>query len=244
MLSNRRTMNRGMEQHKLLLQHPSPPHSSSESETEDEKVMTNLPTPSTLARRVEKKVLSKQLSMRDMMREEKWERKKRLMYLRSLSDELVEESERDEDGKEVTVKERRERVRSLTDEDLDELKGSLDLGFGFSEENGGKELCKTLPALKLYFAINRQLSDPKLSQTPSPASTPTTTTATSSSATLNGTPSPRTPHAQPQLDQQGRPISSDDDTWRVMKPGDSPERVKARIRQWAQIVACSVKHMR
>ncbi|KAH0452532.1 hypothetical protein IEQ34_019831 [Dendrobium chrysotoxum] len=249
MMSNRRTMNRGMEQHKTLLQHSSsssdsmpPPLSSSESETEDEKVMKNLPPPTTWARRVKKKVLSKQLSMREMMREEKWEKRKRQMYMRSLSDGLVEKSERDEDGKEETVKERRARVRSLTDEDLDELRGSIDLGFGFNEENGGQDLCRTLPALNLYFAINRQLSDPKLRQTPSPASTPTTTTATSSSATLYGTPSPRSPNQQPQLYRQGRPISSDDDIWRIFKPGDSPQRVKTRLRQWAQIVACTVRH--
>ncbi|URE07497.1 hypothetical protein MUK42_19525 [Musa troglodytarum] len=51
------------------------------------------------------------------------------------------------------------KTRSLTDEDLDELRGSIDLGFGFSEEEGGQDLCDTLPALNLYFAVNRQLSD-------------------------------------------------------------------------------------
>ncbi|KAI5314233.1 hypothetical protein L3X38_043409 [Prunus dulcis] len=36
-------------------------------------------------------------------------------------------------------------LQSLTDEDLDELKGCLDLGFGFSYEEI-PELCNTLPA--------------------------------------------------------------------------------------------------
>ncbi|MBA0783234.1 hypothetical protein Gotri_000985 [Gossypium trilobum] len=52
----------------------------------------------------------------------------------------------------------------LTDEDLHELKGCIELGFGFNEEEG-QQLCNTLPALDLYFAVNRQLS-------PSPVSTP------------------------------------------------------------------------
>ena len=40
------------------------------------------------------------------------------------------------------------RAKSLTDEDLDELKGCLDLGFGFSYDEI-PELCNTLPALEL-----------------------------------------------------------------------------------------------
>ncbi|URE15376.1 hypothetical protein MUK42_12365 [Musa troglodytarum] len=65
------------------------------------------------------------------------------------------------------------RTTSLTDEDLDELRGSIDLGFGFNEEEGGHDLCDTLPALNLYFAVNREFSDPpKLQPLPSPDSTP------------------------------------------------------------------------
>lgn len=45
----------------------------------------------------------------------------------------------------------------LTDEDLYELKGCIELGFGFNEEEA-QNLCNTLPALDLYFAVNRQLS--------------------------------------------------------------------------------------
>ncbi|URE07496.1 hypothetical protein MUK42_19525 [Musa troglodytarum] len=103
------------------------------------------------------------------------------------------------------------KTRSLTDEDLDELRGSIDLGFGFSEEEGGQDLCDTLPALNLYFAVNRQLSDPKIQLSPSPASTPT---ATSSSSTLNVT---------------------------FSVAGDSPQHVKTRLRHWAQAVACSLR---
>ncbi|URE15623.1 hypothetical protein MUK42_11830 [Musa troglodytarum] len=105
------------------------------------------------------------------------------------------------------------RVRSLTDEDLDELRGSIELGFGFSEEEGGHDLRHTLPALDLYFAVNRQLSDPKLRFSPSPASTPT---STSSPSTMCGPLSPRS-------------------------PGDNPQHVKARLRHWAQAVACALR---
>lgn len=48
------------------------------------------------------------------------------------------------------------RTRSLTDDDLEELKGCLDLGFGFSYEEI-PELCGTLPALELCYSMTRSL---------------------------------------------------------------------------------------
>lgn len=82
------------------------------------------------------------------------------------------------------------RTKSLTDEDLDELKGCLDLGFGFSYDEI-PELCNTLPALELCYSM----SD-------------------SSSSFAN---------------------------WKISSPGDHPEDVKARLKYWAQAVACTVK---
>ncbi|RWW38758.1 hypothetical protein BHE74_00055980 [Ensete ventricosum] len=46
-------------------------------------------------------------------------------------------------------------TRSLTDEDLEELKACLDLGFGFSYE-GIPELCNTLPALELCYSMSQR----------------------------------------------------------------------------------------
>jgi hypothetical protein len=47
----------------------------------------------------------------------------------------------------------------LIDEDMDELRGCIDLGFGFSNDEGDLELCNTLPAFELYYAITRQYND-------------------------------------------------------------------------------------
>ncbi|RWW10682.1 hypothetical protein GW17_00025765 [Ensete ventricosum] len=47
------------------------------------------------------------------------------------------------------------RTKSLTDEDLKELKGCLDLGFGFSYEEI-PELCNTLPALELCYSMTQR----------------------------------------------------------------------------------------
>jgi hypothetical protein len=99
-------------------------------------------------------------------------------------------------------------ARCLTDEDLDELRGSFELGFGFDEETGGANLRDTLPALDLYFAVNRQLSDPKL-KTIAAASPTSTLSAVSSSSTLPDTPSPRSPNA-------GSPA----DAWKIFSPGE------------------------
>ncbi|KAK8930934.1 hypothetical protein KSP39_PZI016542 [Platanthera zijinensis] len=247
-MSGGRSMNRGMEHHKLVLETysstdspPPPPFSSSGSETEEEpEEEMILPPPTTW--RAGKRVLSKQLSMRETRREVQWEKRRRQMYQRSRSGESrgAAEERRRKQGKEEEMK--AARVRSLTDEDLEELRGSIELGFGFNEEDGGQQLCRTLPALNLYFAVKRQLSDPKLRQTPSPESTPTgTATAMSSASTLYGTPSPRSPDEPPQQEQQGNSVGGSDDTWKIFKPGDSPQHVKTRLRHWAQIVACSVR---
>ncbi|URD86951.1 hypothetical protein MUK42_27147, partial [Musa troglodytarum] len=48
------------------------------------------------------------------------------------------------------------RARSLTDDDLEELKACLDLGFGFTYDEI-PELCKTLPALVLCYSLSRSL---------------------------------------------------------------------------------------
>lgn len=48
-----------------------------------------------------------------------------------------------------------ERTKSLMDEDLEELKGCLNLGFGFNYEKI-PELCNILPALKLCYSVSQQ----------------------------------------------------------------------------------------
>lgn len=97
------------------------------------------------------------------------------------------------------------RTRSLTEEDLEELKGCLDLGFGFSyHEIPG--LCGTLPGLELCYSMTRRFLDEQRA----PA----------------GPQEPATP-----------PIPN----WRISGPGDDPEEVKARLKYWAQTVACTVK---
>ncbi|KAE8690466.1 Inositol transporter 1 isoform 1 [Hibiscus syriacus] len=86
------------------------------------------------------------------------------------------------------------RTKSLTGDDLDELKGCLDLGFGFSYDEI-PELCNTLPALELCYSM-------------SPTNTSPDTTVPN---------------------------------WKISTPGDHPEDVKARLKFWAQAVACTVK---
>jgi len=50
------------------------------------------------------------------------------------------------------------RTKSLAGEDLDELKGCLDLGFGFSYDEI-PELCNTLPALELCYSMSQKFMD-------------------------------------------------------------------------------------
>ncbi|CAK9133832.1 unnamed protein product [Ilex paraguariensis] len=83
----------------------------------------------------------------------------------------------------------------LTDEDLNELKGCIELGFGFNEEEG-QRLCNTLPVLDQYFRVKRQLSTSSVS----------TPDSRGSSTSLGGRSS-----------SFESPIS--DDSWKVCSPG-------------------------
>lgn len=99
-----------------------------------------------------RKLLSKQYSMRETKLDKAWERR-RIQILTKDRAELESAAEEKEQGDGLPSPGRR-----LTDGDLIELRGSIELGFGFKEEDGQK-LCHTLPALDLYFAVNRQFSD-------------------------------------------------------------------------------------
>lgn len=50
------------------------------------------------------------------------------------------------------------RSKSVTDEDLEELKGCIELGFGFEPDSPELDprLSETIPALGLYCAVNKQ----------------------------------------------------------------------------------------
>ncbi|XP_062162149.1 uncharacterized protein LOC133869206 [Alnus glutinosa] len=146
------------------------------------------------------KRLSKQLSMCETSRDIAWERRRRQILRQERKKNGINNDSDD-----------------LTDEDLHELKGCIELGFGFNEEDG-QRLCGTLPALDLYFAVNRQLST-------SPVSTPQSRNSTSSlEGRSSSFESPR----------------SDSDSWKICGPGDDPQQVKTKLRHWAQAVACSV----
>ncbi|CAH8251304.1 unnamed protein product [Arabidopsis lyrata] len=106
------------------------------------------------------------------------------------------------------------RSKSLTDDDLEDLKGCLDLGFGFSYDEI-PELCNTLPALELCYSMSQKFLDDKHK---SPES---------SSVEDSPSPSPVT----------STPIAN----WKISSPGDNPDDVKARLKYWAQAVACTVQ---
>ncbi|KAL1341743.1 hypothetical protein HN51_028262 [Arachis hypogaea] len=187
------TSNQGQGQHGSVSSSSSSTSSPLDSEDELQNMLL-----APMARK-NRKCLSKQLSMVETPRDIAWERKRRLERMRS----SVQDSGDD-----------------LMDEDLYELKGCIELGFGFNEEDG-QRLCNTLPALDLYFAVNRRLS-------PSPASTPSNVSTPSTSRSSLG----------------ARSSSFDspksDDSWKICSPGDDPELVKTKLRHWAQAVACAV----
>ncbi|CAN8286666.1 unnamed protein product [Cochlearia groenlandica] len=98
------------------------------------------------------------------------------------------------------------RTKSLTDDDLKELKGCVDLGFGFNYQEI-PELCNTLPALELCYSMSQKFMDQDHHQ------------HNASSVVVES------------------PIAS----WKISSPGDNPDDVKARLKFWAQTVACTVR---
>ncbi|KAL2921037.1 Sulfate adenylyltransferase [Bienertia sinuspersici] len=115
------------------------------------------------------------------------------------------------------------RTKSLTDDDLDELKGCVDLGFGFSYDEI-PELCNTLPALELCYSMSQKFLDDHPNQQQQSSNGKTVGGGSSDTASSSGSES-----------------SSPMPTWKISSPGDHPEDVKARLKFWAQAVACTVR---
>ncbi|KAI4303001.1 hypothetical protein MLD38_038683 [Melastoma candidum] len=155
-----------------------------------------------------RKRLSKQLSMCETPRDIAWEKRRRQIL-------------RQERRAKSPMPSQEYYPDDITDGDLDELKGCIDLGFGFNEEDG-QRLTNTFPALDLYFAVNRQL-------------TPGSGGSTPRSLKLSA----------PSLPQFGPSESMDsprsDSDWKICNPGDDPQQVKTKLRHWALAVACSVR---
>ncbi|XP_047954930.1 uncharacterized protein LOC125201073 [Salvia hispanica] len=161
----------------------------------------------------EARTLTKQLSTREVPRNIAWERRRL----------------------QVQQQERRKSEEDLTDEDLNELKACIELGFGFDAQEG-QRLCTTIPALDLYFAVNRQFLT-------SPLASPSST----GSARLRiGSPSPSPAPVPPSptppatLTLRSCSFTGESDSWKILNKGDDPQQVKTKLRHWAQAVACSV----
>ncbi|KAJ7299019.1 hypothetical protein O6H91_06G102800 [Diphasiastrum complanatum] len=164
------------------------------------------------------KKLQKQRSWStESSRNEAWERRRHLYLSEELKNMKDDGDSRalgrciSDCGERTQPRKQRFLTRTLTDDDLEELKGCIDLGFGFGSTED-PHLCNTLPALELCYALDRQLSSPSMSDG-----------GLQNSSLYES------------------PLSSPEGTWRISTPGDKPQQVKTRLRHWAQAVACSVR---
>ncbi|KAJ7533491.1 hypothetical protein O6H91_13G051800 [Diphasiastrum complanatum] len=107
------------------------------------------------------------------------------------------------------------RTASLTDRDLEELRGCIDLGFVFSDQ-ADPEMWNTIPASELCYAISQQLKDTQIRYSPRSTLDGGFLTDSSSSTLVTG-------------------------TWTISSPGDDPCEVKTRLRHWAKAVAFTVR---
>ncbi|KAI3503089.1 hypothetical protein L1887_31525 [Cichorium endivia] len=116
---------------------------------------------------------------------------------------------------------RRLRNKSVTDEDIEELKACIELGFGFDELND--RLSSTLPALGLYYAVNKQYHD-----------------TISKSSSMSSSSSSSVSSFSPTVSESDLSLSLDG-PHAIFGQGDDPHTMKTRLRQWAQVVACSLR---
>ncbi|KAL5705721.1 hypothetical protein ACHQM5_023985 [Ranunculus cassubicifolius] len=112
---------------------------------------------------------------------------------------------------------KKQRSKSLTDDDLDELKACIELGFGFDSPDLDRKLSDTFPALEFYHAVNKQYTD-------------SVSKFSSSSSSIGSDFDPLS----------SSPIGSPKSIFET--GGKNPQLVKTRLKQWAQVVACSVRH--
>lgn len=130
---------------------------------------------------------------------------------------------------------RNQRSKSLTDEDLDELKACIELGFGFDSPVLDPRLSDAFPALGFYFAVNKHYRDTVSKSSSSPVSYSDSSSPFDSPHTIF-------------LPGNSNSCYVSILFFRcllnlivvVNGEGDNPETVKTRLRQWAQLVACSI----
>lgn len=83
----------------------------------------------------------------DMLRDEAWQRRK-----------------------ESHVHSRHRQSKSVSDDDLEELKACIELGFGFDSPEIDSKLSNMIPALELYRDVNNQYKNHSLSRSSSTSS--------------------------------------------------------------------------
>ncbi|PWA96753.1 hypothetical protein CTI12_AA036520 [Artemisia annua] len=101
-------------------------------------------------------------------------------------------------------------VRDVTDDDIKELKGCFDLGFGFDKlDDVDPRLKHAFPAFEMYAAIKRGYNSGEML---SRSSSVSSDSCSSSSSVATS----------------------------IVDPSDDPEMVKMKLKQWAQLVRYSI----
>jgi hypothetical protein len=97
---------------------------------------------------------------------------------------------------------------------MEELRGCIDLGFGFSNDEKDTELCNTLPALELCYAITKRYNDVMGGTSSSSYSSPTTISTSQS----NSNSSSFDHHSSNGSNLQSSPRPMD--SWRISSPNN------------------------
>lgn len=151
------------------------------------------------------------------------------------------------------------RSKSFTDSDVDELRACFELGFGFELDSPDLDpkWSSAFPALEFYCAVNKQYRSYSLAGSSSSPTVSSSDTDTSSLAAGSSSSFLFEPGQIYNLYKQDFLLYYFFNVCFLVKylkrlfnvnlfvmlcPGDEPEVKKMRLRQWAKVVACSVRH--
>ncbi|MED6155994.1 hypothetical protein PIB30_010633 [Stylosanthes scabra] len=152
----------------------------------------------------------------DLVRDEAWQRRRRENKNKNKNNSELRGGG-DGDGEGGGGEGHLRLSKSLSEDDLEELKACMELGFGFDSPEIDSKLRNTFPALELYHAVNRQYYEQNHGNGLSRSSSSSSIVSDCDTSTS----SPNTT---------------------LFLPGDDSAAKKTRLKQWAQIVACAVRY--
>ncbi|KAJ3673199.1 hypothetical protein LUZ60_006573 [Juncus effusus] len=159
--------------------------------------------------------------------ESDWEEYEKKWY--NKESEFTNNKDEDESSDDGTSPEEKlnSRLMKLADSDFADLHGMRDLGFRFTEKNCPGKIREIFPALDVHFAVKRENMEYRIRASSSSSSTPLSSPGNKSSSSSD----------RPEETEETNVTTPK--TVQFFNPGDSPELMKIKLKNWAQSVVLS-----